>query len=201
MSVLGITKIMEGIRERVTGAAANINTDHKYIHEGIAYKAHFTVGALAHSTTIRYSMKTPEARYLHFKDFALYGVGASLRFRIYRGTDTNPLVIDDPDTGNIGAGDLLGPVNVNDLGRPSETVFGLAPTFTAAAEGEIWDQVISPGSSTNQYRSSDKASASDNFEYVMRPDTDYVLEITNLEGSGSAAHVGLSMFWYEEDDA
>lgn len=190
------------IIEHVTGAPKSINTDHAFIHAGIAYKAHLTVGELNRTISATFSLKTPVDKYLHFKNFHLFGVGATLRFRIIRGTAAAPLNIDDPDGGTIGAGDLVGPNNVNDVhGNASGSVFGKTPTYTGGAEGVVWDQVILPGAATNQARSAAMSSVSDNFEYVMKPDMYYVIRITNLATGADATDVGLEMFWYEEDDA
>ena len=146
------TYILNGFRERVTGGAANINTDHKYIHEGIAYKAHLQVGSLAASNGMAFSFLAPANKYVHFKNFKLFGVGATLRMRLIRGTTANPLTIDNPDSGAIGAGDLIGPHNVNDVSANVTGVeIGKTPTYTGGASGEVWDQVILSGSSTNKF--------------------------------------------------
>ena len=188
--------------ERVTKAFAIINTDHKYIHEGIAYKAHLSIGDLAANSSISYSFKAPEKHYVHFKNFKLYGVGATLKMELIRGTEDDPLVIDNPDSGTIDGDDLVGPHSVNDF-KVIETgvTIGKTPTYTTNQDGETWDQVVLPGSSTNQFQSSDQTSVSDNFEYVMKPDGYYVITIINTSSADAAEDVGLEMFWYEEDSA
>jgi len=202
MSEQKTTAILVGMTERVTQGMNVINTDHGFIHQGIAHKAHLVVGTLAQASSVEFSLKTPVGKYLHFKNFNLYGVGATLRFRLIRGTTAAPLTIALPDSGTIGANDLVGPHNVNDVGNgASGTVFGKTPTYTDAKAGATWDQVVLPGSATNQVRTAAKSSVSDNFEYVLKPDTYYVIQISNLAAAAGATDVGLEMFWYEEAGA
>ena len=196
-----IIKYYNAFQERVTGAVANINTDHKYIHEGIAFKAHLEVGDLAAEATESYSLKTPPEKYLHFKNFKLTSVGASVKVEIFRGTTANPLTIDS--AGGV-ASELVGANNVNDASSlATGTEIKKTPTYVGAESGEVWDYIIAPGSSTNQFQSVSETSVSDNFEYVMKPDIFYVIKFTNLSGGGgdAASDVGLDMFWYEEDSA
>ena len=195
------TSASRNIIERVTGAPASINTDHKYIHEGIAYKSHLNVGALAAAASESYSLKTPAEKYLHFKNLKLQSVGASVKVELIRGTTANPLTI---DSAGDAASELTGPHNVNDISTNTTGVtIKKTPTYTDVKDGETWDYIIAPGSSTNQFQSVADSKLGENFEYVLKPDTYYVITFTNLSAGGgdAASDVNLEMFWYEEDSA
>lgn len=185
--------------EGITGGISIINTDHRFIHKGIAFVAQLDIGTLAAEATESYSFKTPASKYLHFKNLKLSGVGASVKLEIMRGTTDNPLVVDS--AGGV-ATELTGANNVNDN---STTVTGVVikktPTYTTNQDGEVWDLITIPGSSTNQFQSFADASFGDNFELVMKPDTYYVLKVTNLSPAlgDAASDVIVKMLWYEEE--
>jgi len=187
---------IRSVIERVTGAFSYINTDHQYIHEGIAFKAHLYTASLAHSTTLSFSFKTPVAKYIHLKDLSLTSSAATVRLSLVRGTVASPLVIDSAgDT----ATELVGPHNVNDVSTiTSGVVIKKTPTYTDEQYGAEWDYQIAPGNATNQFKSTMNISTTPNFEYVLKPDTYYVLNLTNLSGDTAASSVSLDMFWYEE---
>jgi hypothetical protein len=194
------TSTVRNIIERVTGSPSVIQTDHKYIHVGIAYKAHLNVDALAAAASESYSLKTPAAKYLHLKNLRLQAMGASVKVEIMRGTTANPLVV-------AGAGDaaseLTGPHNVNDtVASVTGVVIKKTPTYTDDKAGEVWDYVRVNGDTTNQFVSTSDAKQGENFEWVLKPDTYYVIKFTNLSAGGgdAASGVELEMFWYEEDD-
>lgn len=192
--------IISYVTDRVTHALEFINTDHAYIHEGIAFKAHLYVGDLAGAASVSFSFKTPTAKYCHFKDLRLISVGASVVAEIYRGTTVYPLVVDDP--GDPPA-ELLGPSNVNDIVTTATGVVVLkTPTFVTAQAGVIWDYIINPGASTNQFQSVSDTKLGENYEMVMKPNTYYVIKITNLSvgGGDAASAVHVKLFWYEEDN-
>lgn len=44
-------------KDRITSALEFINTDHAYIHHGIAYKAHLYIGDLSAAASESYSLK------------------------------------------------------------------------------------------------------------------------------------------------
>lgn len=185
--------------ERVTGAFSEINTDHQYIHEGIAFKTELYLTTLAHSTTATFSLVTPESKYLHLKDMSLNATAATVKLTLVRGTADSPLVLDSAGTA---ATEILGPNNVNDV---SQKVTGVVikknPTYVTGQDGEDWDYMLASGTATNQVRTSMNTSNSPNFEYVLKPATPYVLKLQNMSGSVAATDVLLSMFWYEEDGA
>ena len=195
-----ISDLFQNTLERVTGAIPAINTDHKYIHVGIGYKAHLEIGDLAAEASESFSFKTPANNYVHFKNLRLSGVGASMKAEIIFGTEDNEL---DVDSAGTTATELLGPHNLNDNSSNSTgIVIKKTPTYTDNKDGETWDLITISGASTNQFRSASQTQGGANEELVLKPDTYYVIKITNLspEGGDAASDVNLTMFWYEEGD-
>lgn len=184
--------------ESFTGGVKSINTDHAYIHDGIAFKASLDIGALTAQASESYSFKTPEAKYIHFKNLRLSGKGASVRAKIVRGTTGNPLTV---DSAGESATELVGPSNLNDnSSKASGVVIKKSPTYTNGESGEIWDFITISGESTAQFQSTSESQGNVNEELVMQPDTYYVLTITNLsaQNGDGATDVVLTGFWYEE---
>ena len=192
MSDMGTTSILNAMVERVTKAQKIINTDHAFIHEGIAFKAHLDIGTLAPLASESYSFKTPVGKYLHFKNARLVGIGATVRLDIIRGTVASPLTIDSP---GAAATELIGPSNVNDVSTVASGVLvKKTPTYTGGASGAVWDYVLVPGDSTNQMASVAESKTGDNFELVMKPDTYYVFKFTNINAADTATFVDFDAF-------
>lgn len=184
--------------EDFTSGVKTINTDHAFIHQGIAFKMHLDIGDLAAAASESYSLKTPANKYLHFKNLRLSGVGASVKASIIRGTASNPLTV---NSAGSAASELIGPANLNDNSATSSGVtVKKTPTYTNNEDGETWDFITISGESTNQFQSATESRGNENEELVMKPDTYYVLTITNLSGGGgdAASDVILTAFWYEE---
>lgn len=191
-----ISSVFKDTLERVTGMLPAINSDHAYIHYGIGYKAHIEVASLA--GTNEYSFKTPSDRYVHFKNVCLTGLGGSAKFSLKRGTEANLLTIDSAGTTPVSG--LTGPHNMNDSKGPeARTEIKAAPTYTGSEEGEVWDIVSIVGDATNQYTSVSETQRSDTEEFVMKPDTYYVLRLEKV-GTDTPTQVILSLFFYEEGD-
>lgn len=199
MSIPRLSEIAELAQERVTLATRVINTDHSYIHEGIAFIAHLYIDVLGTSASESYSFYAPAAKYVHFKNMKLAGIGSSVKVEMFRGTTANPLTI---DSAGSTASELTGPNNASDTNSTlSGVVIKKTPTYTDSETGEIWDSALIVGSSTNQTISSGDFQMSENFELIMKPDTYYVITVTNLSGDNAAADVNLDMLWYEEGSA
>ena len=194
-----IVNVLRGLLERVTKMFPVINSDHAFIHEGDAHKARLDVGTLAHGASEEYGFKTPKELYVHFKNLKLTSVGATVAVELKRGTTTNPLTVNSVSSATS---ELTGPHNVNDYSsKTSGCAIGKTPVYKDGTEnGELWDKIIAPGSGTNQFQSVSQTMMSDNFEYVMKPDTYYVIEFENLSGEDAASDVALELFWYEEVD-
>lgn len=143
-----------------------------------------------------YSIKTPAKLYTHLKNIQIGATGATIVVELIRGTEDFPLVI---DSAGEDSAEILLPQNVNDVANTAtQTTIKKTPTYITAQDGETWDYIVNPGSSTNQFRSAVKTSMGENFEYVLKPDTYYIINISNTTDA-LASDVHLAMFWYEED--
>ena len=189
--------IADNENESLTGYKGVINSDHAYIHEGIGFLSTLDIGTLGDGATESYLFQTPETKYIHLKKIELHGIGSSVKLEIMRGTTANPLTINSEGST---ASELIGPSNANDnASNTSGIVVKKTPTYTNDEEGEIWDFIKVLGTASNQYETVSEQSYGENFELVLKPDTDYVIKFTNLS-SDAASEVTLRMFWYEEGE-
>ena len=193
--IINQADLLNDENDRLTGGKKVINTDHYYIHRGIAYKAFILLDTVA-ATPVEYSFKTPPELFPHFKNLSVTALGGTLRVTVKRGTTANPLVIDsagsDPGT------ELTGPHNLNDtVDKLTGVVIRKSPTYVTAQSGEDWIKVQLVGDSTNQFTSVADLATNDNEEVVMNPDTYYTLRLERI-GGDSPGQIALSLFWYEE---
>ena len=176
--------------ERVTGAFAEINTDHKYIHEGIAFRAHIEVGEISGDT--EFLFRAPAGKYVHYKNTTMQALGGSVKLQIIRGVE-----VTDSDAFDSSLPLLTEPANLSDVSDNNSLVeIAKNPTYTS---GEVWRTEIAYGDSTNQFTSLIETKSFDNEELVMKPGGDYVFKLSRY-GSDTPL-VALSLFWYEEDSA
>ena len=199
-------EIIRSTLDRFTGAVREINTDHYYIHRGIAYKAYLEIGEV--TDTIEYAFKTGENEYPHFKNLVLQALGGTCKVTIKRGTKANPLVIDNagdvPGEGDPEFAELTGPHNQNDAtDKTANVTITKSPTYDASGDGdgkgEDWAIVKVLGDDTNQFTSISETQGNPNEELVMKPDTYYVIKVEKI-GIDSPNNVLLTMFWYEEPE-
>ncbi len=184
-------------QEELTEGLNIINTDHTFIHSGIAFKSNLYVGDLAAAGTFIFSLVIGEETYLHLKNIRLSGMGASVRMDLIRGTTANPLVL---NSAGSTLSELTGPNNANDNSNLTSNVsLAKTPTYIDSQEGEIWDSVFIIGSSTNQVINGSDFKMGESFEYVLKSETPYVIKLTNLSSTDDAANVALDIFWYEQD--
>jgi len=191
MSQSRTTQLAEFENERLTLAKRVINTDHAYIHEKLGYIMFIEQATVSNS---QYAIKTPALKYLHFKNLKMSAAGGTVRFAIRRSTVTNP--IDINSAGSTSA-DVTGPHNMNEYGLASGVVVTKTATYNNAKSGEDWFVGIVQGSATNQFTSIGETSMGENQEFVMKPNSYYIIDIKKV-GSDTAANVTMSAFWYEE---
>ena len=190
----GIRRLMSTAYDRVSGLIVTLPGEHSRIHDGYAFKVNFEIGSLAQGASVSYSFKTPVGVEIHLQNIVLAASNADVAVELYRGTTANPLTIDSPGTDDA---TILGPHNLNDvLNTASGTVIKRTPTYTAAADGELWDRLVLPGAGSNQYQSTGVKSDSPNEEYLMKQDTYYVIKVVNTDSSNAASGVNVRLFWY-----
>jgi hypothetical protein len=198
----GYVQINDEIKEahdRLTGGRKVTDSDHSFIHKGIAYKAFLAIGDLAQGASESFSFYCDDADvYVHFKNLFLKSFGASVKVELIRGTTASPLTI---DSAGGTASELIGPNNLNDNStNTSNIIIKKTPTYTDSEEGEVWIQTSVSADSDNKFGSSGTFQGTPNEEIIMKPETYYVIKVTNVHATADAAEVGISMFWYEEDE-
>ncbi len=174
----------EAVEENITGALKIINSDHAQHHLGNGYKAYLEFTNLAAAGTLNYCFTTAAGNYDHMKNIDLNVLGSSCKVE---------LLIDADVTVNTGTAIALNNTNHNTTNTATSTLKA-TPTYTG---GTTWHQVQVLADSTVQSNHSVKSSVNENDELVLKPDTDYILKITNI-GTDAITRGFISMFFYEE---
>jgi len=181
------------VMEQLTGGFPNINTDHKLIHDGYGMCASLYYASLAAEASEIYRFKGPNTLYAHIKSIKVNAQGAPLKVELIRGTTANPLTITTAGTEVSGS---IQNLNDNSDVVAESKLYNGSVAYTG---GEVWCSLVVNGSTTRQSVSGGNFSQSENQEYVTKDgETDYILKITNLDGSDAATHIGIAMFFYEE---
>lgn len=150
---------------------------HARVHQGTFYSADHFDSALVNGGTIDLLVQIGEFE-AHLRHFSSSGGQGELR--IFEGTTFSA------------AGTAVNAVNRNrEVLRPATTVITLDPTITLV--GTQLDVLFVPGGAGGN--------ASGNFadfemEWLLAPNTDYLVRFTNTAGTTQPAHVHLE--WYED---
>ena len=186
--------LTDELREHVTAGARVITTDHASIHDGWGYSIYATFTAVADGDTRNLVITTPattvDRPYVHLKYFDAWIGNASGTLQIYEDpydvTGGTPVdVINHRRTGTPPTSDSTvvhtATVTLDNV-SPAHTA-KLLPTLRFGGGG------TGPQGRAGGDRSTD-------IEWVLEPETKYVIQITNT--SGAAADIGFWAFWYEE---
>ena len=171
--------------ERVTHSPKIIDTDHAYIHDGIAFDAWFN-GSIA--STYHIQLSTPSTKYIHLRPSGINIAGGSATFRVFvTGTGT---------TSPVSGGSTFTPVNRKYTStNASQVTFNTGiNTSSTAAYSLKYESYIFGGSGAG---SRVGGAVSKGLEWILEPARDYVFTIT----PSSEMSIGINMFWYEEFDA
>lgn len=180
----------------VTKMVGIVNSDHAYIHRGIAFRSYILLDSIPVGG-LTYLFHTPEDKYCHMKNILVSGVGGSYRFDIVRGTDANPITVTDQGSPTLTG--FIGPNNLNDNAEQQVSSMTITDGPTLSAEGEVWKTIKSVGFSQGAAASLSTESTFSNEELVMKPDTDYLIKVYQV-GDDAPTDIYLSMLWYEEGD-
>jgi len=169
-------------QERITRSPKFIDTDHAYIHEGIAFQKVFS-GAESPSTD-KYVFLTPAKKYVHWRPADIDIPKGQLIFSVYEDA----------------TGASTGPAGWT----PVTGIYNHSRTSTAIASVKIYSATTSSGGpeidtfpvygGTGPGQTKQGASDGKDLEWVLARNTQYRLEINTTQ----AYHVRL--YWYEEDD-
>jgi len=173
--------------ERVTGGIPVIDTNHAQIHEGNAYSLG-SVFTIAAGASLDVTVQVPAGAYVHYQatDLSTDG-GNTVTATFYEGA-----------TVTAATGTAITPVNRRRLGTPESSVLTIKQAPTVTATGTQLDQWYFPKTADAQAKGFN--GKSDTNEWVLKPETTYLLRISNT-GATTAAVVSLRPFWYEEAGA
>jgi hypothetical protein len=174
----------EAVEENITGALKIINSDHAQHHKGDGYKAYLEFTNLAAAGTLSYCFTTGVGSYVHMKNIDLNVLGSSCKVE---------LLVDADVTVNTGTAIALNNTNHNTT-NTAESTFKASPTYTG---GTTWHQTQTLVDSTNQTTGHGQSSVNENDELVLKPNTKYILKISNI-GGDVIVRGFISIFMYEE---
>ncbi len=177
---------MKKWEERVTQTPKMIDTDHAYVHEGIAFDAWDV--ATVNGRRV-YGLQTPPEKYLHFRPAHLSIAGNMARFRLYQCATGS--------AAPISGGSTFAPVNRNHVSSTiSEVVFRVGAVTSSTGDYlEKYSTKVFGGSGPGQSRTG--VSKGEPLEWVLRPGRQYAITVNTTVNT----EYGLNLFWYEEDSA
>jgi hypothetical protein len=180
-------EIIGSALETLTQYLGVIDSDHAYIHEGLAYTFN-NLFTLADGASRACILRTPAAStniYVHWRPIRIASSLTGLKIELNEdvtytgGTDETDQVFNRNRTldATQRPGTVLtdGTVTITDAGLPLiVTQIGAGGRRTAAGgEGGADEEIL------------------------FKPDTDYMIRVTNL-GTADDTDVSISLFWYEE---
>lgn len=181
MSEKRLTEIAEQQQEGLTKYMGVIDSDHAYIHKGIAFTAIVNTGAISAAYDIAF--KTPEldsGKYIHWRPAGIQTSANYVSYNLYEG---------DAFT----SGTAVIPINRNRLSTKTSGMQTFVKGATVSPAGTII-QAGGIGTSGNPASQAGGGSAASQ-ELVLKQDTSYVLTLV----PGGSTTVILELFWYEED--
>lgn len=158
-----------------------VQSDHAYIHDGMAYDALINIGTISSAYNI--SFKTPtvaSGKFIHWRPTDITTSENYIQVILYEG---------DTYTG----GTAVTPVNRNRNSPNTSTMQVVAKGTTSTPSGTIID-IFGIGSAGTRQARSGSSSGSEQ-ERVLKPDTIYTLALT----PAGSTDVTTTLFWYEED--
>ena len=180
MSTTRTTQLLETNRDKYTGFQTNIESDHRYIHEGKGFSALVEVGTI--TAAYKISFTTPETLYVHWRPALLVSSAAYVDYKMYGG---------DAD---ITAGTAQAIINRNRNSSETSAITDFKKNTTTTPSGTVvdLDGFGSAGSPTARAGGSSDST----HELVLKRDTAYTILLT----PSAETSVNLKLFWYEEDE-
>ena len=166
--------------ESLTGYNGVIQSDHAYIHDGLAFTAIVDLGSISSATKV--SFKTPSSssgKYVHWRPLGIQTSANYVKTSLIEG---------DAYTGGV----AVTPINRNRLSSNTSDMQSFVSGSTVTPTGTVIDLkgIGSTGNPSSRAGGGDSSAE----ELVLKQNTDYTLLI---EPSG-ATNVTLELYWYEE---
>ena len=180
--------IFLGAFERFTKFLSVIQSDHAYIHAGLAFSYIGTTGTLAAAATTSIEFTTPtvaSGKYIHFRPTFLSSSANYMTMSMNEGSTTT------------GGGSVL--TNIKNRNRNSATASSMQTLKTAVTVSVSGGQIdtLATGVAGGASQNGGGQSGGANEELILIPNTKYTITFAN---SGTVTStVGIyKLFWYEE---
>lgn len=167
--------------DETTGAALFIDTVHHEVHEGEMFHASHTNGSVANGVSLDVLLVTGA------------GVESHVSWEVFAGGLVTIYLYEAATTSAAGTAVPTYNMKRDSLNTPEATVTH-TPTVTATGTTALVNWRILPGgnSPTTRVGGGIRSGA----EWILSPETQYLLRVTNTSGAAIAVNVGLE--WYEE---
>lgn len=169
--------------ERLTSAIRTIETEHAYIHEGIFFES-YNKFTLAAGATRVITIKPATGTYLHYRPTNLVTSADKVTIEFYEGA-----------TVTAATGTAVTPSN-HDRNSTLASKVTLLDAPTVTVNGTKFAQVYMPGATGIGSTRSGASAGVSNSEWVLKPDTVYMIRVTN--GSSGSNDIQVNFQWYEE---
>ena len=180
MSLARITQAIEEFQESLTKYMAIIDSDHAYIHDGIAFTAIIDSGSISAAYDIAFTTPTVDSgKYVHWRPIGIQTSADYCKYELREGD-------------SFSSGSAVTPINRNRISTRTSSMQTFVKNATATPTGTLI-QLGGVGTSGNPSSQSGGGSAASQ-EIVLEQNTNYVLTLT----PDSATTVTLELFWYEE---
>ena len=177
-----VNPLMNRASESLTGFLGVIDSDHAYVHLGIAYKAIINTGSISAAYDIGFTTpKVADGKFIHWRPIGITSSADYVDVKLTEG---------ETFTG----GTTVIPVNMNRMAVANATTMqSFAKGVTCTPSGTIIDATGIGESGNRSTRGGGGIGA--NEELVLKQNTKYVI---TLDPDG-ATICTLQLFWYEED--
>lgn len=181
-----LTTIYNYVIEPFTKFFSVIQSDHAYVHKGLAYTSIIDTGSISASYKIGFTTPTvASGKVVHWRPADIGSTADQITFKLYSAI-------------SFSAGTAVAPFNRNQDDFPTETgdMQAFAQGVTATVTGGKVVDAGTIGSAGTRFSTSGGSGGSEH-ELVLIPNTSYVLDLVPAD-----ATVGIcNLFWYEEDEA
>lgn len=169
--------------DRFCGAQVAISEEHWVVHEGFAFLFTHFIDNLANAGEAELLLKVPANTYPHIHQLDLAAGRGDVRIEIFEG----------PTTSSDGTPVSAPNQNRNSTNTPGLNVFH---TPTVSADGtKFWDHWLHPTASGSGGRQEGLVLSPMGTELVLKPETNYLIKITN--NSGATIDLMLRGLFYE----
>ena len=170
--------------DEIVGGLRVIQDNHQLSHRGKIFSIISNLSDVEAGAKYTYSFKTPENLFVHLKSLCVNAFGATARARLIKDatvTDegSNPITIN----------------NLNDNStNQSQVSMKQNPSYTG---GTIWIETLVGGATSNQTTTGGVLSHLSGAEFILKPNTIYIIEIENVSTSDTAEYISLYIIWSE----